>query len=173
MTDRPHVLLSDTLSRRTVMGGVAAVSGAAFLAACGGPSNDAGAGGATPAGPASSSAPAPASLAPGSSAPASSAPAAGATEIVALADVPVGGSVAAQLDGKPIIVSQPTKGKAVAFSAICTHKGCTVKPAGAELDCPCHGSIYNALTGANISGPAPSPLPAVAVKVSKGKVVSG
>lgn len=93
---------------------------------------------------------------------------------MALDKVPVGGAVAAKgADGKPIIVAQPTAGKAVAFSAICTHMGCTVNVAGADLDCPCHGSKYNALTGAVLNGPAPKPLPSVAVKVENGNVVAG
>ena len=48
----------------------------------------------------------------------------------------------------------------------------TVAVAGAQLDCPCHGSKYNALTGAVINGPAPKPLPAVSVEVEDGNVVA-
>jgi Rieske Fe-S protein len=51
--------------------------------------------------------------------------------------------------------------------------GCTVAPAGAELDCPCHGSRYNALTGAVLQGPAPRPLPGVPVHVADGNVIAG
>jgi len=88
--------------------------------------------------------------------------------------VPVGGAVAAtDANGKPIIVAQPTAGKAVAFSAICTHQGCPVKVAGVELHCPCHGSKFNALTGAVLGGPAAQPLPEVTVAVANGKVVAG
>jgi Rieske Fe-S protein len=93
--------------------------------------------------------------------------------LVALASVPVGQAVSATLDGKPIIVAQPAAGQAVAFSAICTHMGCTVAPNGAELDCPCHGSRYNALTGQVIQGPAPQALPKIAVSVQNGEVVTG
>ncbi len=86
--------------------------------------------------------------------------------IVKLADVPVGSAVSAEVSGKRVIVAQPTKGKVVAFSAVCTHQGCTVSPAGAMLNCPCHGSVFDALTGKNLSGPAPSPLPPVPVKLN-------
>jgi cytochrome b6-f complex iron-sulfur subunit len=75
-------------------------------------------------------------------------------------------------DGDPAIVARPTANTAVAFSAKCTHMGCTVQPAGSELHCPCHGSKYNALTGAVIQGPAPSPLPKIAVAVQNGEVVT-
>ncbi len=93
--------------------------------------------------------------------------------IVQLADVPVGGAISAKApDGKAIIVVQPTAGEAVAFSARCTHMGCTVAPAGKELDCPCHGSVYD-LTGKNVAGPAPRPLSPFAVSVKDGAVVAG
>ena len=51
----------------------------------------------------------------------------------------------------------------IAHSAICTHQGCTVGESGKQLACPCHGSVYNAQTGAVINGPAPLPLPAYKV----------
>ena len=41
------------------------------------------------------------------------------------------------------------------------------------FECPCHGSKYNALTGAVINGPAALPLAPVAVSVKDGKVVAG
>src|SRR5512141_1604368 len=94
--------------------------------------------------------------------------------IVDVSAVPVGGAVAAKgADGKPIIVAQPKKGDIVAFTAICTHMGCTVAPSGAQLKCPCHGSVYDAFTGKNVSGPAPAPLASVPVSVSGDKVISG
>lgn len=92
--------------------------------------------------------------------------------LVALAEVPVGGAVAAEdADGNPVIVAQPNEGEAVAFSAICTHKGCTVAPKDTELACPCHGSTFDFATGDNTGGPAPSPLEEVGVEVVDGNVV--
>jgi cytochrome b6-f complex iron-sulfur subunit len=96
----------------------------------------------------------------------------GGTGLTAVADVPVGGAVSAtDANGKPVIVSQPSKGDIVAFSAICTHKGCTVAPQGDQLVCPCHGSTYDLATGDNTGGPAPSPLPEITVSVKDGQVV--
>jgi len=46
------------------------------------------------------------------------------------------------------------------FSALlmeCTHKQCTVKPAGQTLECPCHGSRFN-FEGDVLEGPAKNPL---------------
>lgn len=41
----------------------------------------------------------------------------------------------------------------VAVSPICTHLGCTVDVAGAQLICPCHGSTYDR-SGKVLRGPA-------------------
>ena len=90
----------------------------------------------------------------------------------AVADIPVGGAASATLDGKPILLTQAKAGTVVGLSAICTHQGCTVGPHGGQLLCPCHGSIYG-LDGSNVSGPAPSPLPPVAVHVVGGEVLAG
>ena len=50
----------------------------------------------------------------------------------------------------------------VAYSAVCTHTGCTVEGWDNErltLICPCHGSEYIATQGASVAlGPAPKPL---------------
>jgi Rieske Fe-S protein len=98
----------------------------------------------------------------------------GGQALAALADIPVGQAKSAKTpDGKDIVVVRPTATTAAAFSAICTHKGCTVVPAAAELKCPCHGSVFDALTGAVKKGPASTPLPSVAVKVADGQVVVG
>jgi Rieske Fe-S protein len=154
-----------SLPRRPVLVVGGAAAAAALLTACGG--GDTGSAGSgddpsssTPSGSASSSDSASGSAAGGA--------------LVQLADVPVGGAVSAKApDGKPIIVAQPTAGKAVAFSAKCTHMGCTVQPSGATLKCPCHGSQFDALTGKVEHGPAQSPLAAFAVKVEGDAVVAG
>ncbi|HEX6247121.1 MAG TPA: Rieske (2Fe-2S) protein [Nocardioidaceae bacterium] len=96
-------------------------------------------------------------------------------ELVRLADVPVGGATSVDDSaGNPVIVAQPRRGEVVAFSAVCTHRGCTVAPAeDGVLRCPCHGSTFDATTGDNTGGPAPEPLPSVPVSVVDGRVVEG
>jgi len=55
----------------------------------------------------------------------------------------------------------------LAYSGICTHQGCEVKTWIAKesvLACYCHASKFALLDNANVvSGPAPKPLPAVAL----------
>lgn len=154
-TTREPARAGVTLTRRAALTVAAGSATALGLAACGGPaSGSPGAGDQAPTGSSGGGGP--------------------ARPLVALADVPVGGAVSATSpDGRPIIVAQPTAGTAVGFSAICTHMGCTVTPAGKQLDCPCHGSVFDAATGKNLSGPAPRPLPPYTVHVSNGQVLSG
>lgn len=88
--------------------------------------------------------------------------------------VPVGQAVSVQLpDGSAGILARPTASTAACFSATCTHQGCTVRPAGQQLQCPCHGSVFNALTGAVINGPAAQPLAQIPVHVAGGEVFTG
>jgi Rieske Fe-S protein len=72
----------------------------------------------------------------------------------------------------PRIVLVRGPGDAVhAYSAVCTHQGCTVNSvANNVINCPCHGSRFNAQTGAVISGPAPRALPSIAVAVRDGEI---
>jgi Rieske Fe-S protein len=92
--------------------------------------------------------------------------------LVALDDVPVGGAVSAtNAAGTAVIISRPSESEVRGFSAICTHRGCTVAPDGSELRCPCHGSVFEAATGRNVGGPAPSPLPEFSVEIDGGQVV--
>jgi Rieske Fe-S protein len=98
----------------------------------------------------------------------------GGQRIATLDDIAVGEAVKGTLsDGSHVLVARPSASTAACFSAICTHMGCTVAPAGTELKCPCHGSIYNATTGAVIRGPAPRALNKLTVHVAGGEVVTG
>lgn len=148
-------------TRRQALGTGAALALAGGLAACGNDTTTTG-GPAGTGGP--SSDPGPTTSSPGNDQ--------GPTALADVADVPVGGGVSAtDGDGKPVIVTQPTEGTFVAFSAICTHQGCTVAPVDDILRCPCHFSTYDLATGEVTEGPAPSPLPEIAVRVVDDQVV--
>ena len=68
-------------------------------------------------------------------------------------------------------------GNFVAYDSSCTHQGVTVNydPATKMLVCPLHSSIFDPANGAKVlSGPAPSPLPKVAISVnSNGTITAG
>ncbi len=106
--------------------------------------------------PATTAAPG-ASAPPTTSAPTTGGPPPKGTAVGPATAVPVG-QVASFTDpasGEPAYVLHPSTAKFVAFSAICPHAGCTVQYAGSDrFVCPCHGSAFNALTGAVLNGPA-------------------
>jgi thiosulfate dehydrogenase [quinone] large subunit len=87
--------------------------------------------------------------------------------IGAASGVPVGqaASFTDPSSGDPSIVIQPKAGTFVAFDAVCPHAGCTVGYNAAQkvIACPCHGSQFNASTGAVEVGPATTGLKKLAV----------
>lgn len=90
--------------------------------------------------------------------------------LVATADVPEGGGVI--LPDQEVVVTQPVAGEYLAFSTICTHKGCPVDAVeNGTINCPCHGSMFAIADGAVVGGPAPSPLASVEVTVDGDDVV--
>lgn len=96
------------------------------------------------------------------------APASGAV-LTPTADVPVGGGVI--LDG--IVVTQPTEGEFLAFTATCTHQGTQLDAVTDEgIRCPLHGSYFSVTDGAPTQGPATSPLSEVAVTVDGDQVLA-
>lgn len=58
------------------------------------------------------------------------------------------------------------------ISDVCTHMGCEVSWVGQDsrFECPCHGSQYD-ITGKNIAGPAPRPLPRFKTQLSNGRLL--
>jgi rieske iron-sulfur protein len=83
----------------------------------------------------------------------------------------------------PADLSEETRARAaegvVAYSAVCTHQACPVNMWSKDRDafvCSCHGSVFDPRNGAVVvDGPAPRPLPSLALKVADGAVaiVSG
>lgn len=63
------------------------------------------------------------------------------------------------VQGKRVFIIKDQQGLR-ALSAVCTHLGCTVNWVSdrEQLECPCHGSIFDSSTGAVTAGPAPKPL---------------
>ena len=161
----------ETFIRLSAALGVGAAS--ASLAACGGGSDSGGSGGSGG----------------GASTPAASSPASGETTMMsgettmmgstsggaAIAqesEVAPGSAVKFKDGGKDAVLIHLDSGDFVAYSAICTHAGCTVAYKNAQLACPCHGSVFDPANGAEVvSGPAQTPLPEIPVEVQNGEVV--
>jgi Rieske Fe-S protein len=76
--------------------------------------------------------------------------------LAAVDDIPDGGGIVLS-DDKLVLTRD---GDAVrCFSAVCTHEGCLVAGVqDGEIRCPCHGSAFDAATGAVVHGPATEPL---------------
>lgn len=150
MNDTPPVL-----TRRALATGVGTLGLGSALAACG---DDTTAG----------------APAPTTSSGSGSSPAGASGALTTVSAVPVGSAVLVEDEGgAPVVVAQPTAGEIVAFSGLCTHKGCAVAVAGKELDCPCHGSRFDALTGAVLKGPATDALAPYDVTVDGDSVLAG
>lgn len=83
-----------------------------------------------------------------------------------VSEVPVGQAAPFTFDGLPAYVVRPRADEFLGFSRICTHLGCTVNYVHSvqQFQCPCHGSVYSALTGQVLRGPAPRPLPKITVR---------
>lgn len=99
----------------------------------------------------------------------------GGAKIVKLASLPVGGShkFTSAKQGVPAVLFR-TKTGVFAYSAICTHEGCTVSYNGGskKMQCPCHGAQFDPFDGAKaVAGPTKTPLASIKVKVDGAWVV--
>jgi len=96
------------------------------------------------------------------------------TRIGAASAVPTGHAAPFRdpASGQPSYVVHEPDGRFAAFSAVCTHAGCTVgfDAAAQQFICPCHGGAYSARTGQVVAGPPPAPLRPIKVVVSNGEI---
>lgn len=170
------------LDRRNVLraAGIVALAGggAAALGACS-PMQPTSTPSVAPSSAASSSA-SPSSAAPSSPSPSSASPSPSPSKTskapvptgpsVAAADVPVGSGVIMD-EPDDYVVTQPTKGKYKAFTAICTHQQCRVSELRDDrIICVCHNSQFSIKDGSVLQDPAEEPLKEFDVTVSGKKV---
>ncbi|MEP7025754.1 MAG: Rieske (2Fe-2S) protein [Actinomycetota bacterium] len=153
-------------SRRTVL--VCATSAcAAALAGCTTYNSNNGVGGSQPAPSSSSSSSSGSGSGSGGS---GSSGSGGGAALASTSDIPVGGGKI--LTDQKIVITQPKAGSFDAFTAVCTHAGCTVDSvSGGTINCPCHGSKFSIANGSVVNGPASSPLAPVSIKVKGTSIV--
>jgi thiosulfate dehydrogenase [quinone] large subunit len=98
----------------------------------------------------------------------------GSSQVIELAKINVGETHQFALsNGMPAILFR-TKTGVFAYSATCTHEGCTVayQSSNKSLYCPCHGAEFDPFkNGGVITGPTREALPTVKVKISGDWVV--
>ncbi len=94
-------------------------------------------------------------------------------EVCKLSELPKGSGRNFRFGSFPALVVHDQDGNLHAFKAICTHLGCTVQFRSDKqcIYCACHGGVYDAVTGKNVAGPPPKPLPSLKVSVENDKIV--
>jgi cytochrome b6-f complex iron-sulfur subunit len=97
--------------------------------------------------------------------------AASEVKIASVDEIPTGSAKKFMFNGKAAVLLHMPAGFR-AFGAVCTHLGCIAywKPDENLIFCPCHLGRFDPNTGAVISGPPPSPLPAIDITVKEGAV---
>jgi Rieske Fe-S protein len=86
-------------------------------------------------------------------------------EVLATTDeVEVGGGLI--VADQSVVITQPTEGTFLGFSAACTHEGCIVASVSdGTINCTCHGSRFSIQDGSVVNGPATRPLPTMEINV--------
>jgi 3-phenylpropionate/trans-cinnamate dioxygenase ferredoxin component len=72
--------------------------------------------------------------------------------------------------GQEIAVAR-VEGELLAFSDVCTHLGCNLANGeieGSNIECECHGSVFDMKTGAVANGPATLPVATFEVRDQDG-----
>jgi cytochrome b6-f complex iron-sulfur subunit len=96
----------------------------------------------------------------------------GGAAIARESEVAPGSAVEFKDGGQDAVLVHLESGDFAAYSAVCTHQGCTVAYQKGQLACPCHGSVFDPANGAEVvTGPAQSPLPEIPVEVKGGQVL--
>jgi cytochrome b6-f complex iron-sulfur subunit len=109
------------------------------------------------------------------------APAQQAAELAAVTEIKIpedkmpapGAALMFRFGSRPTMLIHHKDGTMVCLTAVCTHLGCTVQyqPEQEHIHCACHGGVYDARTGANISGPPPKPLQRFNVERANGEIL--
>ena len=88
------------------------------------------------------------------------------------ADAPEGHLRRVEAGGRAVCVGR-LGGSWIAFDDTCTHEECPLSDGivtDAEVECPCHGSIFNMRTGEALTGPALESVRTYRVRVEDGRI---
>jgi 3-phenylpropionate/trans-cinnamate dioxygenase ferredoxin component len=92
------------------------------------------------------------------------------------AEVPEGEAKAFDVSGAEIAVAR-IEGPVYAFSDICTHRHCNLANGGEldgfEMECECHGSVFDIRTGEVRNPPATEPLETFEAREVDGQIQVG
>ncbi len=74
----------------------------------------------------------------------------------------------------PCLLIRQSADAFVAFSSLCTHLMCPVRPdvGRGRLHCPCHEGYFDAATGKPTAGPPRRPLPQIELRIQRGDVIA-
>lgn len=88
-------------------------------------------------------------------------------------EIAEGDATAFDVNGAQIAVSR-VGGELYAFSDICTHRQCNLSLGGeiegTTIECECHGSVFDMVTGEALEGPATEPIEVFKVSDEGGDV---
>ncbi len=89
-------------------------------------------------------------------------------------ELPEGQNKTIRFGRYPAIVINTPEGLR-AYSAVCTHFACIVKweLESGQIVCPCHDGFFDPSDGHVISGPPPTPLEPIPVKIIDGEIFVG
>jgi Rieske Fe-S protein len=97
-----------------------------------------------------------------------------ALRIAAVDDLTIGEAIAFHYptERDPCLLIRQTDDQFVAFSSLCTHLMCPVRPEleHDRLHCPCHEGYFDAKTGKPTAGPPRRPLPRIELRIENGAV---
>jgi len=92
---------------------------------------------------------------------------------VSAKDLEPGHMMGVEVGGKEILLTN-LDGKYYAIGDRCTHLSCMLSDGTLKVTnvtCSCHGSIFDAITGNVVKGPAKKPEPAYETKIEAGQIL--
>lgn len=94
--------------------------------------------------------------------------------VAELDDIPVGSSLAVEVEGLPVALVRPTADVVKAVHNICSHQHYELAPEGwvgtNSIECALHGSTFDLDSGDAQSLPAIDPIPVYACRLDDGAV---